>query len=79
MSDRIAACQERCPDGAGREIYERAEPVCGGFIGEVIFWMVVKSPKGEKAVVTIPARERTAGLSTTSVKVGEECGGSIRS
>jgi len=83
MSDRIAVMSQGhvLQMGPAVEIYERpTSRFVAAFIGEANFLDGrVKSLKGEKAVVNIPAWQTDlAGLSTTSVKVGDEVAVSIR-
>lgn len=83
MSDRIAVMSQGhvLQMGPAVEIYERpTSRFVAAFIGEANFLEGrVKSLKGEKAVVTIPAWQTDLdGLSTTSVKVGDEVAVSIR-
>jgi spermidine/putrescine transport system ATP-binding protein len=83
MSDRIAVMSQGkvLQMGPAVEIYERpTSRFVAAFIGEANFLDGrVKSLKGENAVVNIPAwGTDLAGLSTTSVKVGEEVAVSIR-
>ena len=83
MSDRIAVMSQGkvLQMGPAVEIYERpTSRFVADFIGEANFLDGrVKSLKGENAVVTIPAwGTDLAGLSTTSVKVGEDVAVSIR-